>query len=70
MQKQQADLRTRPAKPRGNVVTAAQVAAARPLAMACLALAERQLVNWFDEEVETGTTIIIRAPSELLGPLP
>jgi len=67
------DLRTRlkaeaAVKPRGNVITAAQVSAARPLAFACLALAEAALVNYFDEE--TGVGEAIRAPSELLGPLP
>jgi hypothetical protein len=67
-----ADLRTRPeAKPRGNVVTAAQVSAARPLAFACLALAEHGLLLFddFDEGV-VGDGQAIRAPSELLGPLP
>ena len=64
------DLRARPeAKPRGNVVTAAQVSAARPLAFACIALAERELLNYFDEETVAGEAAIT-APSELLGPLP
>lgn len=56
------------AKPRGNVVTAAQVDAARPLALACLALAEARLINFFDEEIEAGSAI--KPPSELLAPLP
>jgi len=63
--------RTPPAKPRGNAVTAAQVSAARPLAFACLALAEHGLLLFddFDEGVVVAGQAI-RAPSELLGPLP
>ena len=71
-----ADLRTRPesgaaTKPRGNVVTAAQVSAARPLAFACLALAEHGLLLFDDfDEGAVGDGQAICAPSELLGPLP
>jgi hypothetical protein len=53
------------------VVTAAQVSAARPLAFACVALAERGLLLFHDfDEGEGSAGEPIRAPSELLGPLP
>jgi hypothetical protein len=61
----------RPTKPRGNVITAAQLDPARPIARACYALVEVQLRSYwdFDDGDETDRSAI-PAPSELVSVLP
>jgi len=55
-------------RPRGNAVTVEEVAAALPIALACSALIEARLIDYYDEDIEMATALA--APPELLAPLP